>query len=624
VLAELIRRGKLTKFQASHILKGKAKALLLGGYILQDLLGQGGMGLVFRARHTMMERTAAVKLLPATLKGNTENVQRFLREVKAAAQLEHPNIVQAYDAGTANGRYFLAMEYVQGVTLDKLVKERGRLPVSTAVDYVVQAARGLAYAHQRGIIHRDIKPANLILGPKNRVQILDMGLACITNDHSARKAKLTGINTSLGTADFMAPEQALHLKQADARSDVYSLGCVLHFLLSGGVMFAGSPATARMLAHQQKQPPSVGEDRSDVPLMLDAVFQRMVAKLPEERYATMAEALTDLQQCLQSRGIAPAKAARPAPAAAAQPPARRPHPPRRQPREKVRRGRAGLLAVGVAACALTLGATLLGGYFLWPAAGKTDNSRPPSEAAPAPLAQGRRPATPPNTPPGPAKTPTSPGPADVVLSYDFRDARDGGQGFRDSQYYSVNEPNYFFMIFCQNQRDNQEGFHLEAVADKAETGPDGQPGVLRLQVREVPPDPKYFGFSLTGRVGAGDFRISNWRPGSVGRSELQGLSLSFRYKTTRPWTVRLEPDHNSYRDRLDFGILPAAPEWATFSKRFSEGTNVEQFLQAVNASGGQAPKLKLSWCNAGPDYSPGDTLLITDVRLERRPAGAKD
>src|SRR6516165_10081141 len=139
VLAELVRRSKLTKFQAEAILKGKAKGLLLGNYILLDRLGQGGMGIVYRARHTMMDRTAAVKLLPATLKENTESVQRFLREVKAAAQLEHPNIVQAYDAGSVNGRYFLAMEYVEGVTLDTLVKERGRLPVSTAVDYVVQA-----------------------------------------------------------------------------------------------------------------------------------------------------------------------------------------------------------------------------------------------------------------------------------------------------------------------------------------------------------------------------------------------------------------------------------------------------------------------------------------------------
>jgi tRNA A-37 threonylcarbamoyl transferase component Bud32 len=622
VLAELVRRGKLTKFQASYILKGKARALLLGGYILQDLLGQGGMGMVFRARHTMMERTAAVKLLPATLKENTENLQRFLREVKAAAQLEHPNIVQAYDAGTANGRYFLAMEHVQGVTLDKLVKERGPLPVSTAVDFVVQAARGLAYAHQCGIIHRDIKPANLILGPKNRVRILDMGLACIANDHAARKANLTGVETSLGTADFMAPEQAQQLKKADARSDVYSLGCVLHFLLSGEVMFPGSATMARLLAHQQKQPPSLCEGRSDVPLKLDAVFQRMVAKLPADRYATMAEALADLEECMQSVAAKPGK---PAPAAKQSGlPARRVGPARRQAREKGGRRRARLLAVGVAAGVLTIGATLLGSAFLRSARGKTENSRLPSEAAPPALAQGRRPEAPPNTPPGPAVAPTSPGRASLVLSYDFRDGQEGGQAFRDSQYQQLNEPNYHFLLFCKNQRDNQEGFNLEAVVDKAVMGPDGKPGVLRFQVREVPSDIAYFGVSLTGGRGSGDFRISHWAPGTIVQGALQELTLSFRYKSTRPWTIRLEPHDKSYRDRLDFGSLPASAEWATFSKRFSECTNVEPFLQCVNASGDQVPKLKLSWCSASSDYSQNDKLLIADVRIERRPAGAKD
>jgi hypothetical protein len=152
----------------------------------------------------------------------------------------------------------------------------------------------------------------------------------------------------------------------------------------------------------------------------------------------------------------------------------------------------------VAAGVLTLGATLLGSSFLWSARGKTDNSRVPAEAPSPDLTQARRPVTPPNTPPRPARAPTPPGPASAVLAYDFRDGRDGGQAFRDSQYYALNEPNYHFLIFCKNQRDNQEGFHLEAVIDKAVTGPDGKPGVLRFQVREAPPDIPYFGFSLTG------------------------------------------------------------------------------------------------------------------------------
>ncbi|HLW67982.1 MAG TPA: serine/threonine-protein kinase [Gemmataceae bacterium] len=295
---ELVRRGKLTRFQANNISQGKAKGLVLGSYILEDPLGQGGMGAVFRARHQLMERVAAVKLLPVTLNKDPETVQRFLREVKAAAKLVHPNIVQAYDAGSANGRYFLAMECVDGKTLDKIVKERGRLPVSLALEYIIQTAQGLGYAHQHNIIHRDIKPANLILSAKGRVQILDMGLARILDEKGAKGNLNTGADISMGTVDFMAPEQALAMKKADARSDIYSLGCTLYYLIRGDVMFSGGAATARMLAHQQKHPPSLCEGRSDVPLQLDAIFQRMVAKAPEDRYQKTSQLLADLQKCL--------------------------------------------------------------------------------------------------------------------------------------------------------------------------------------------------------------------------------------------------------------------------------------------------------------------------------------
>src|SRR5262249_44052034 len=152
------------------------------------------------------------------------------------------------------------------------------------------------------IIHRDIKPANLILGPGQRVQILDMGLARIIEENSKSRT-LTGLHTSMGTVDFMAPEQALDMKKADARSDVYSLGCTLYFLIRGEIMFAKAQSTQRMMAHQQQQPPSLCEDRTDVPLQLDAVYQRMVAKRPEDRYQTVAAALNDLQRCLSGRPV---------------------------------------------------------------------------------------------------------------------------------------------------------------------------------------------------------------------------------------------------------------------------------------------------------------------------------
>ena len=296
LMDELVRRGKLSRFQANHILKGKLKALLLGSYILQEPIGQGGMGVVYSARHLLMDRRAAIKILPPELSKNPQDVKRFLREMKAAAKLEHPNIVQAYDAACANGRYFLAMEYANGYTLDQVVKRRGALPVSMAVSYVIQAARGLAYAHQRGIIHRDIKPSNLILGQGNRLQILDMGLARIMDDGTGKSVNLTAVNTSMGTADFMAPEQAIDLRVADARSDIYSLGCTLYFLIRGQVMFADAKPTARLMAHQQSPAPVLNAGRNDVPLELDRIFQRMVAKKPEERYQKITDVIADLQR----------------------------------------------------------------------------------------------------------------------------------------------------------------------------------------------------------------------------------------------------------------------------------------------------------------------------------------
>src|SRR5262249_11272342 len=198
-------------------------------------------------------------------------------------------------AACANGRYFLAMEYVQGKTLDQVVKERGPLPVSLALEYILHAARGLAYAHQRGIIHRDIKPSNLILSSANKVQILDMGLARIV-DESGRSVNLSGADTSMGTADYMAPEQALELRKADHRSDIYSLGCTLYFLLRGDVMWASAPATTRLMSHQKTPAPSLCAERKDVPMTVDSIFQRMVAKRPEDRYQNTNEVVTELQR----------------------------------------------------------------------------------------------------------------------------------------------------------------------------------------------------------------------------------------------------------------------------------------------------------------------------------------
>ncbi|MDX1946189.1 MAG: protein kinase [Pirellulaceae bacterium] len=312
LLRELFKQNHLTKFQAQQVAQGKAKALILGGYTILDRIGAGGMGQVFKAQHRRMDRIVAIKMLPAAMTKDAAAVARFEREARAAAKLNHPNIVTAYDADQANGAHFLVMEYVEGTDLSVLVKKHGTLAGSKALNYILQAAKGLEFAHKKGVVHRDIKPANLLVDSEGTVKILDMGLARIdAGGDAAAQGELTSTGAVMGTVDYMAPEQALSTKGVDGRADVYSLGCTLYYLLAGKCTYDGDTLMGKLLAHREAPIPQLSDVQAGVSAEVQAIFAKMVAKKADDRYQSMTELIADLERAISGQS-APGNLAPPA------------------------------------------------------------------------------------------------------------------------------------------------------------------------------------------------------------------------------------------------------------------------------------------------------------------------
>jgi WD40 repeat protein len=293
--SELVRRGWLTSYQLARLNNGTHRELLLGPYVLLDELGQGGMGMVYKARHCRLERLVALKVIsPTAMSG--EAVQRLHREARGIARLKHPNIVLLYDAAEIDGKHFLALEYVEGVDLDRLLHEKGPFPIDLACDFVRQAALGLQHAHERGLVHRDIKPSNLVMtgkvgAPRQQagiIKILDLGLVRVRPTVPAvlEGKKLSMEGYVVGTPDYVAPEQALDSHAVDIRADIYSLGCTLYELLAGQPPFAAvNNATQKLLSHIQGPPP-LDRLRPDVPAEVLAVVRKMMAKQARDRFQT--------------------------------------------------------------------------------------------------------------------------------------------------------------------------------------------------------------------------------------------------------------------------------------------------------------------------------------------------
>jgi eukaryotic-like serine/threonine-protein kinase len=270
-------------------------------YRVLNQLGAGGMGMVYRAEHVMMGRMVAVKVMAQKYTANPTAVERFRREVRAAAKLAHPNIVTAFDADEAEGRHFLVMEYVEGVSLDRVVTRRGPLPVATACHVVRLVALGLQHAHSKGMVHRDIKPQNVMVNRKGLVKVLDFGLARLATDGELptdatsnatqpQNVAVTGTNMVLGTPDYLSPEQGRSTRDVDHRSDIYSLGCLFYFALVGRPPFASAKtAFDKVLAHAAETPEPVKSFRDDVPDEVVSILLRMMAKDPSERFATAQE-----------------------------------------------------------------------------------------------------------------------------------------------------------------------------------------------------------------------------------------------------------------------------------------------------------------------------------------------
>ena len=302
-LAEhLVDSGLITKWHTEKLLNGKYKGFFLGKYKLLRHLGSGGMSSVYLAEHRISEQLRAIKVLPRKKVDDKSYLDRFYLEARAAASLNHPNVVRIYDICNEKDTHYMVMEYVQGEDLYELVTANGAIAIEDAIQYVAQAAEGLSHAHQRELVHRDIKPANLLKTEQGDVKILDLGLALVSQEEGESLTVLHNEKV-MGTADYLSPEQAVNSHDVDSRADIYSLGCTLYYLIAGHPPFPKGSLAQRIAMHQTKEPADVRKSRPDCPDSLALVCQKMMKKNPDERYQTCGEIKTALLGLLEDGSL---------------------------------------------------------------------------------------------------------------------------------------------------------------------------------------------------------------------------------------------------------------------------------------------------------------------------------
>ncbi len=293
---QLVNTGVLTLWQAQQILAGRWQGLRIDKYELKDIIGQGGMGRVYLARDVRLDRMVALKILARDRMNNARALARFRREAKVGAQLQHENLVRIYDEGEAYGVRYLVMEYIEGKTVGRLISELGALPPLTAADIARKVAMGLDHLHQKGLLHRDVNPMNILIDRDGTAKLTDLGLAIDLGDDDV----VTRDGATVGTFDYISPEQAKHSRMVDARADIYSLGCTLYHMISGRVPFPTPSLPEKLYAHQLSEPEPLSHFAPDVPGELTAIVSKMMRKSPDDRFRRASDVVRALEPLAKS------------------------------------------------------------------------------------------------------------------------------------------------------------------------------------------------------------------------------------------------------------------------------------------------------------------------------------